>query len=219
MAGDSIFRTGLGRAAANFAALTPLGFLPRAASIYPDRLAIIHGDRRIRYREFDARARRLASALAAARYRAGRHRVGSPAERAGDARRALRRADDRGRAQHHQHAARRAHDRLHPGARRGEGAADRSGVRRNGRARARTAGPQAPGDRGGRRALRGPGGSARRDRVRGVPGDGIATTTPGRRPRTRARRSRSTTPRERPATPRASSTITAARSWNPSATS
>src|SRR4029434_10624255 len=64
MAGDSIFRIGVGRAAANFAALTPLGFLPRAASIYPDRVAMIHGDRRISYREFDARARRLASALA-----------------------------------------------------------------------------------------------------------------------------------------------------------
>src|SRR5262249_17717224 len=62
--GDNLFRTGLGRAAANFAALTPLGFLPRAASIYPDRVAMIHGDRRISYREFDARARRLASALA-----------------------------------------------------------------------------------------------------------------------------------------------------------
>src|SRR5262244_1629331 len=62
--GDSLFRTGLGRAAANFAALTPLGFLPRAASIYPDRVAMIHGDRRLSYREFDARARRLASALA-----------------------------------------------------------------------------------------------------------------------------------------------------------
>ena len=61
--GDNIFRIGLGRAAANFAALTPLGFLPRAASIYPDRVAMIHGDRRISYREFDARARRLASAL------------------------------------------------------------------------------------------------------------------------------------------------------------
>src|SRR6267142_2704516 len=62
--GDSIFRIGLGRASANFAALTPLGFLPRAASIYPDRAAMIHGDRRIGYREFAERARRLASALA-----------------------------------------------------------------------------------------------------------------------------------------------------------
>src|SRR4029434_5303390 len=64
MAGDSIFRIGVGRAAANFAALTPLGFLPRAASIYPDRVAMLHGDRRITYREFDLRTRRLAGALA-----------------------------------------------------------------------------------------------------------------------------------------------------------
>jgi alanine-synthesizing transaminase len=49
---------------ANFTPLTPLGFLPRSASIYPDRVAVVHGDRRITYREFDLRARRLASALA-----------------------------------------------------------------------------------------------------------------------------------------------------------
>ena len=60
----NIFQKGLGRADANFAPLTPLGFLSRAASIYPDRAAMVHGDRRIVYRDFDARARRLASALA-----------------------------------------------------------------------------------------------------------------------------------------------------------
>ena len=59
-----IFQRGLGRTGANFAPLTPLGFLPRSASIYPDRVAVVHGDRRITYREFDLRARRLASALA-----------------------------------------------------------------------------------------------------------------------------------------------------------
>jgi fatty-acyl-CoA synthase len=66
MAGSdgSIFQKGLGRAGANFASLTPLGFLPRTASIHPDRVAVIHGERRITYRDFDARARRLASALA-----------------------------------------------------------------------------------------------------------------------------------------------------------
>src|SRR5215470_6277008 len=56
--------TGLGRTAANFAPLSPLGFLPRSAAIYPDRVAMVHGDRRIVYRDFDLRARRLASALA-----------------------------------------------------------------------------------------------------------------------------------------------------------
>ncbi|HXL69557.1 MAG TPA: acyl-CoA synthetase [Xanthobacteraceae bacterium] len=50
--------------AANFAALTPIFFLPRAAAIHPDRVAIVHGERRISYRDFYARARRLASALA-----------------------------------------------------------------------------------------------------------------------------------------------------------
>jgi len=59
----NIFQMGLGRAPANFAPLTPLGFLPRTAAIYPDRVAMIHGARRITYRDFDARARRLASAL------------------------------------------------------------------------------------------------------------------------------------------------------------
>ena len=62
---ENIFATGLGRGPANFAPLTPLGFLPRSAAIHPDRPAIVHGRRRISYREFDARARRLASALAA----------------------------------------------------------------------------------------------------------------------------------------------------------
>ncbi len=51
--------------AANFAALTPLAFLPRAAAVHPDRIAVIHGDLRRSYRELDARCRRLASALAA----------------------------------------------------------------------------------------------------------------------------------------------------------
>jgi fatty-acyl-CoA synthase len=62
--GGSIFQIGLGRTAANVAPLTPIGFLPRAATIYPDRVAVIHGDRRITYREFQARASRLAGALA-----------------------------------------------------------------------------------------------------------------------------------------------------------
>src|SRR5262245_66319524 len=54
---------GLGRTAANFAPLSPVSFLPRSAAIHPDRVAVIHGDRRITYREFHARALRLAGAL------------------------------------------------------------------------------------------------------------------------------------------------------------
>ncbi len=49
---------------ANNTALTPISFLPRAAEIHPERIAVIHGKRRYSYAEFYARARRLASALA-----------------------------------------------------------------------------------------------------------------------------------------------------------
>src|SRR5207237_3454411 len=53
----------LARNPANCAALTPLGFLARAAAIYPDKLAVVHGDRRFTYRQFDERCRRFADAL------------------------------------------------------------------------------------------------------------------------------------------------------------
>jgi fatty-acyl-CoA synthase len=65
MEARNIFEAGLGRGPANCTPLTPLVFLPRTAAIHPDRIAVIHGERRISYREFHARARRLASALAA----------------------------------------------------------------------------------------------------------------------------------------------------------
>ena len=54
----------LDRNAANFQPLTPLNFLTRAAEVYPDATAIIHGARSWTYRDFHARAKRLASALA-----------------------------------------------------------------------------------------------------------------------------------------------------------
>jgi fatty-acyl-CoA synthase len=54
----------LDRNAANFQPLTPLSFLARAAEVYPDATAIIHGARSWKYRQFDARAKQLASALA-----------------------------------------------------------------------------------------------------------------------------------------------------------
>lgn len=53
----------LDRNPANFQPLTPLGFLERAASVYPDHTAIVHGALRRNYRDFYARSRRLASAL------------------------------------------------------------------------------------------------------------------------------------------------------------
>jgi fatty-acyl-CoA synthase len=57
------YDTDLSRNAANFQPLTPLSFLARAAQVYPDQTAIVHGARSWTYREFYARARRLASAL------------------------------------------------------------------------------------------------------------------------------------------------------------
>jgi fatty-acyl-CoA synthase len=53
----------LARNPANSAALTPLGFLARAAAIYPDKTAVIDGARRFTYREFYARCCRFADAL------------------------------------------------------------------------------------------------------------------------------------------------------------
>jgi len=58
------YDTDLDRNSANFQPLTPLGFLERAANVFPDHPAIIHGKLRRNYRDFYARARRLASALA-----------------------------------------------------------------------------------------------------------------------------------------------------------
>ena len=60
----SLFEDGLDRTSANYAPLTPLSFLPRAARIWPDRVAVVHGDRRITYRDFHRRTRQLAAALA-----------------------------------------------------------------------------------------------------------------------------------------------------------
>ena len=56
---------------ANYRPLTPLHFLERAASVYPDRTAIVHGDSRTSYRNFYRRARQLGSALARRGYGSG----------------------------------------------------------------------------------------------------------------------------------------------------
>jgi fatty-acyl-CoA synthase len=47
----------------NFTPLSPIVFLPRAAEIYPDRTAVVHGATRISYAQLYERAKRLASAL------------------------------------------------------------------------------------------------------------------------------------------------------------
>lgn len=58
------YNTDLDRNPANHQPLTPLTFLERAASVFPDHIAIVHGDLRRNYEVFYARSRQLASALA-----------------------------------------------------------------------------------------------------------------------------------------------------------
>jgi len=59
----SIFDTDLPRNPANHAALTPLAFIQRTAELYPDRLAIVHGELRQSWGQTYARCRQLASSL------------------------------------------------------------------------------------------------------------------------------------------------------------
>ena len=54
---------GLGKNPANYTPLSPLSFLPKAAAVYPDRIAVIHGARRYTWSVLYKRARQLASAL------------------------------------------------------------------------------------------------------------------------------------------------------------
>ena len=61
---QSSYDRDLDRNAANCQPLTPLTFLERAATVFPDRLAIVHGALRRTYRDFHARSKKLASAVA-----------------------------------------------------------------------------------------------------------------------------------------------------------
>src|SRR3954451_1967798 len=59
----NIYERDLDKNAANYATLTPLQFLERSASVYPDKLALVHGPRRQTWAETHERCKRLASAL------------------------------------------------------------------------------------------------------------------------------------------------------------
>ena len=59
----NIYEQHLEQNAANYEALSPLTFLERSASIYPDKLAVVHGEVRRTWAETYERCRRLASAL------------------------------------------------------------------------------------------------------------------------------------------------------------
>jgi fatty-acyl-CoA synthase len=58
-----IYNTDLDKNAANYVPLSPLSFLERAASVFPERKAIIHGTKTYTYAQFYERAKKLASAL------------------------------------------------------------------------------------------------------------------------------------------------------------
>jgi fatty-acyl-CoA synthase len=59
----NIYARDLDKTPANYAPLTPLQFLERSATVYPDHIALIHGARRQSWAETYARCRQLASAL------------------------------------------------------------------------------------------------------------------------------------------------------------
>ena len=54
------YETGLDKNAANYVPLSPIGFLRRSASVYPNRISVIHGERRYTWRQSLERCRRLA---------------------------------------------------------------------------------------------------------------------------------------------------------------
>ena len=60
---SNIYRQDLDPCAANHMPLTPLGFLERSADVFPERIALIHGDMQYTWRETYARCRKLAHAL------------------------------------------------------------------------------------------------------------------------------------------------------------
>ena len=66
-----IYEKGLDKTLANFAQLTPLSFIRRTASVYPDLPAVVHGAKRQSWKETYARCRRLAGALAGRGIRPG----------------------------------------------------------------------------------------------------------------------------------------------------
>ena len=63
MADRNIYELDLDKNSANFEALSPLSFIRRTASVYPERTAVVHGDLRRTWRQTYERCVRLASAL------------------------------------------------------------------------------------------------------------------------------------------------------------
>ncbi|GLX86024.1 acyl-CoA synthetase [Thalassotalea loyana] len=62
---NNIYQQGLDQVYANNTPLSPVNFLQRTAQVFPDRIAIIHGEQKITYKEYYHNVNRLASALIA----------------------------------------------------------------------------------------------------------------------------------------------------------
>ncbi|MTI45023.1 fatty-acyl-CoA synthase [Roseibium hamelinense] len=62
-AASSPYEVGLEKNQANFAQLSPLSFLARAADVFPDHPAVVHGSQKSTYRTFYNRSKQLASSL------------------------------------------------------------------------------------------------------------------------------------------------------------
>ncbi len=60
---NPLFESDLPRNAANHVALSPISFIARAAQVYPERLAVVHGSLRFTWAQTFRRCRQLASAL------------------------------------------------------------------------------------------------------------------------------------------------------------
>ena len=63
MKNNNPYLVGLEKCEANYAALTPLSFLRRAASVYPENIAVIDGEKKTSWLEIFQRCKKLASAL------------------------------------------------------------------------------------------------------------------------------------------------------------
>lgn len=62
---NNIYEQGLSQVEANTTPLSPINFLFRTAQVFPERIAIIHGETRITYQQYLDNVNRLASALEA----------------------------------------------------------------------------------------------------------------------------------------------------------
>jgi len=62
---NNIYQQGLDQVYANNTPLSPVNFLQRTAQVFPDRIAIIHGEQKTTYKEYYHNVNRLASALIA----------------------------------------------------------------------------------------------------------------------------------------------------------